>query len=109
MDAFFEGVYRLVALVPCGKVTTYGQIARLLGCPRASRQVGRAMRLCPDALPWQRVVKADGTVAGGDFATHRRGMLEAEGVPFLPDGRVDVAKCLWKPEPAATDRLNENR
>jgi methylated-DNA-protein-cysteine methyltransferase related protein len=102
MDPFFEAVYRLVALVPRGKVTTYGQIALLLGRPRAARQVGRALRVCPDALPWQRVVKADGTVAGGDFAAHRRGMLEAEGAPFLPDGRVDLAKCLWRPEPWAT-------
>jgi methylated-DNA-protein-cysteine methyltransferase related protein len=101
-ESFSQGVYRIVARVPRGRVTTYGQIALLLGSPRAGRQVGWAMRNCPDDLPWQRVVKADGAVAGGDFAAHRRGMLEAEGVRFLQDGRVDLAACRWNPEGADT-------
>ena len=96
-DDFFSEVYRLVAQVPRGSVTSYGQLACLLGNPRAARQVGRAMRNCPDELPWQRVVKADGTVAGGEHAAIRKAMLEAEGIRFLPDGRVDMAACLWRP------------
>lgn len=98
MDPFFEQVYQLVARIPGGRVLSYGRIARLLGRPRAARQVGRAMRLCPDQLPWQRVVMADGSIAGGEYAPLRRAMLEQEGVPFLPDGRVDMAKAQWVPE-----------
>lgn len=65
-----------------GFVASYGQLARMLGAPRAARQVGWAMRRCPDELPWQRVIREDGTIAGGEYAPLRRAMLEAEGVPF---------------------------
>ena len=92
---FFEKVYAVVARIPCGKVVSYGQIAWMLGSPRAARQVGWAMRRCPDQLPWQRVVMADGTVTGGEHAEIRRALLESEGVPFLVDGRVDMAACQW--------------
>lgn len=94
-NSFFEKVYAVVARIPCGKVVSYGQIAWMLGTPRAARQVGWAMRRCPDKLPWQRVVMADGTVTGGEHADIRRALLEAEGVPFLADGRVDMAACQW--------------
>ena len=93
---FFSGVYGLVAQIPRGRVVSYGQIARELGMPRGARQVGWAMRTCPDNLPWQRVVKADGSIAGGGYADLRRALLEAEGVPFLPDGRVDLRACQWQ-------------
>ena len=93
MNSFFNGVYGIVANIPCGRVVSYGQIARVLGCPRAARQVGWAMRRCPDALPWQRVVKADGTIAGGMFAEERRELLKAEGVSFLKDGCVNMQTC----------------
>ena len=70
----------------------------MLGTPRAARQVGCAMRKCPEELPWQRVVKSDGSIAGGSYAELRRALLEAEGVPFLPDGRVDLKACQWNGE-----------
>ena len=95
MDTFFEKVYTILEQIPVGRVVSYGQIARLLGYPRAARQVGWAMRRCPDHLPWQRVIMADGSVTGGIFAETRRSLLAAEGVLFLPDGRVDMKKCGW--------------
>lgn len=95
MESFFKQVYNFVAQIPCGRVVSYGQIAWSLGHPGAARQVGWAMRRCPDGLPWQRVVKADGSIAGGTCADIRRAILEAEGVLFLPDGRVDMAACQW--------------
>lgn len=91
-QGFFERVYTVVRRVPKGRVISYGEIAKILGCPRAARQVGWAMRQSPDDIPWQRVVKADGAVAGGEHAELRRALLEAEGVGFLPDGRVDMEK-----------------
>ena len=95
MNRFFNQVYQIVSQIPQGKVLSYGNIARRLGNPKAAWQVGWAMRTCPDDLPWQRVVRSDGTIAGGMHAELRRALLEAEGVQFLPDGRVDMEHCLW--------------
>ena len=95
VNQFFERVYGIVGLIPYGKVVSYGQIARMLGHPGAARTVGWAMRCCPGHLPWQRVVMANGAITGGDYAETRRALLEAEGVGFLLDGRVDMAACQW--------------
>jgi len=95
MNTFFEQVYDIVMRIPYGNVISYGEIARVLGRPRAAREVGWAMRCCPEELPWQRVVMANGAVTGGVYAEIRRALLESEGVPFLPDGRVDMEKCRW--------------
>lgn len=94
-NLFFQQVYAIVGQIPYGKVVSYGQIARMLGRPRAARVVGWAMRCCPDHLPWQRVVMADGSITGGMYANIRKALLEAEGVPFLRDGRVDMKSCSW--------------
>ncbi|MCL2404102.1 MAG: MGMT family protein [Defluviitaleaceae bacterium] len=96
MNQFYQQIYETVKKVPLGKVISYGQIARMLGRPRAAREVGRAMRICPEDIPWQRVVMADGTVTGGQFADMRKGMLESEGVIFLPDGRVNMKECSFE-------------
>ena len=91
MNEFYKQIYAIVEQIPYGKVMSYGQIALIAGKPRAAREVGRAMRHCPEYLPWQRVVMADGTVSGGEYANVRKGMLEAENVTFLTDGRVDMS------------------
>lgn len=93
---FFAQVYDVVRQIPRGCVVSYGQIAWMLGKPRGARVVGYAMRFCPEELPWQRVTRADGTIAGGEYALVRRAMLEAEDIPFLPDGRVDMDACRWE-------------
>ena len=90
MSSFYKQVYDIVEQIPCGKVMSYGQIAWMLGRPRAARMVGWAMRQCPDHLPWQRVVMSDGTVTGGTHANIRKAILESEGITFLADGRVDM-------------------
>ena len=95
MNTFFAQVYEIVGQIPYGKVISYGQIARLLGRPRAAREVGWAMRCCPDGLPWQRVVMSDGSITGGFYANCRKTLLESEGVAFLSDGRVDMPSSLW--------------
>lgn len=92
-NTFFSRVYGVVEQIPYGKVLSYGQIARILGYPNGARQVGWAMRRCPDSLPWQRVVMADGTVTGGQYAGLRKELLRSEGVIFTNDGRVDMIKC----------------
>ncbi len=101
-ESFFQSVYETVAKIPYGQVASYGDIARAIGYPRRARFVGFAMRVCPEQLPWHRVVMADGSIAGGDFAPVRRMLLEREGIPFLPDGRVDLKKCRAVLLPAVT-------
>ncbi|NLY45042.1 MAG: methylated-DNA--[protein]-cysteine S-methyltransferase [Tissierella sp.] len=96
MGQFFTEVYHIVEQIPYGKVVSYGQIAYMLGRPHAAREVGRAMRFCPEYLPWHRVVMADGSIAAGGMSEIRRGILKSEGVPFLQDGRVDISICRWK-------------
>ena len=100
--SFFQSVYETVARIPYGQVASYGDIAQAIGYPRRARFVGFAMRVCPEQLPWHRVVMADGSIAGGDFAPVRRMLLEREGIPFLPDGRVDLKKCRAALFPAVT-------
>lgn len=98
MDSFFSRVYQIVGRIPYGKVASYGQIARITGNPRAARQVGWAMRCCPEELPWHRVIKSDGSITGGMHPELRCAMLKAEGVTFLEDGRVDILNCSWNGE-----------
>ena len=93
MSSFYEQIYAIVEQIPYGMVISYGQIARIVGRPRSARVVGWAMRNCPEHLPWQRVVMADGSITGGAFAQERRDLLIKEGVPFLEDGRVDMKAC----------------
>ena len=95
MNPFFEEVYAVVGRIPSGKVASYGQIAKMLGKPRGAREVGWAMRCCPEHLPWQRVVMSDGSIAAGEYADLRRDLLIREGVGFLPDGRVDIELFRW--------------
>jgi len=65
--AFHRAVYRLVRRIPRGKVVTYGQVAAILGHPRAARAVGTALRMLPPMLvrtvPWQRVINANGHIS----------------------------------------------
>ena len=96
----FDEVYATVRCIPCGRVATYGQIARMLGMPRGARLVGYAMAACRDAsVPCHRVVDRLGRTKAA-FDTFQpdtqRAMLAAEGVSFLDDGRVDLQKSLWR-------------
>jgi methylated-DNA-protein-cysteine methyltransferase-like protein len=68
--------------IPCGKVSTYGAIARAAGYPGGARQVARALHGAVD-LPWHRVLGADGEIKlRGDSAFEQRFRLQAEGVRF---------------------------
>jgi len=99
-QTLFDKVYWIVQRIPAGRVATYGQIARLLGIPRGARTVGWALHSLPDdvEVPWQRVINAQGHVStgwGGDESTGQRALLEAEGIVFGQDGRVDLKVYGW--------------
>lgn len=99
-------VYRWTAAIPRGRVASYGQIAVLCGSPRAARLVGQLMANCPGNLPAHRVVRSDGRLAPEVVfgPGYQRGMLESEGVVFLPDGRVDMDRCQWEGPESTKDR-----
>ena len=89
----FEEIYAVVGRIPKGKVTTYGNVARLVGNPRLSRVVGYALHVNPDPerIPCHRVVNRFGEVSSA-FAfgggNRQRELLLKEGVEFDSDGRV---------------------
>ncbi|HWP80304.1 MAG TPA: MGMT family protein [Candidatus Acidoferrum sp.] len=88
--------YAALQKVPRGRVVSYGQLAMLAGVPRGARMAGRAMSCAfPElSLPCHRVVHADGSLVGG--WGEQRALLEAEGVGFLPSGRVDMKNYVWR-------------
>jgi alkylated DNA nucleotide flippase Atl1 len=84
-------VLRRVRSIPAGRVTTYADLS-----PGAPRHAGAVMARCHDPeVPWQRVVRADGSLAKGDRQRH---LLEGEGVPFTGE-RVDMRRAWVEPEP----------
>ena len=83
-----DDILAAVRAIPPGHVTTYGDL-----CPGAPRKAGAVLAGNEDpSLPWQRVVRADGSLAKGE---RQRARLEAEGVPFR-GGRVDM-RAAWVP------------
>lgn len=103
MGDFSDKVFEQVRRIPCGKVSTYGQIARLIGSPRSARYVGWALRgnSEPVKVPCHRVVFKDGKLAqsyafGGEGM--QRALLEKEGVAFVDEAHVNMDECLWNPE-----------
>ena len=97
MDGLFERVYKLVRKIPKGKVTTYGEIARIVGT-KDSRKVGFALHANQDPkTPCHRVVNKEGGLAPNfafDGEKEQRRRLMKEGVGFIEE-RVDLKKHLW--------------
>ena len=93
-------VYALVCLIPPGRVATYGQIASYVDrC--TPRMVGYAMAAAPEGkeIPWHRVINSQGMVsirANGERDMMQRLLLEAEGVIFNENGKVDLNTVGWK-------------
>lgn len=99
---FFDRVYEIVALIPYGKVTTYGAIAEVCGTKASARTVGWALNGAKDSgLPCHRVVNRFGALTGRvHFGSPdiMEEMLRNEGVEFDSEGCVLMEKFFWKPE-----------
>ena len=92
-------IYEILSAVeeiPAGRVATYGQIAAMIGREKNARLVGRVLRFSESwgSYPCHRVVNHAGRLAPG--FPEQRELLKSEGVPFLPDGRVDLRACRWE-------------
>lgn len=97
-EPLYARIYAVVRLIPPGQVATYGQVAEIVGGCTA-RMVGYAMAACPDDVPWQRVVNAQGKVsprADHWGAEVQRQRLIEEGVEFDADYRMDLARVRWR-------------
>jgi methylated-DNA-protein-cysteine methyltransferase-like protein len=99
---FYSRVYEIVALIPFGRVTTYGAIANCLGAAKSSRLVGIAMNyshLNHSHLPAHRVVNRNGLLTGKHhFIEHSmQELLENEDVIIVEDRVIDFASLFWDP------------
>ena len=96
-------IWQVIALIPRGKVATYGDVARHAGLGKAARRVGRALRHLPGdtRIPWHRVINAQGRISipeGSASQYTQRERLEAEGVVFRGNKSVDLGKFRWEPD-----------
>ena len=96
MNEYRRKVYEFVKLIPFGKVTTYGEIARAIGSPRSSRAVGSMLHINPEpiSIPCHRVVNSKGELSP-NFAfggmKGQKSLLESEGV-VVKKGKVDLSE-----------------
>jgi methylated-DNA-protein-cysteine methyltransferase related protein len=106
-NEFKDRVYEIVAVIPKGRVMTYGQLAALAGHPYAARVVGGIAHWGDPDLPWQRVVKKSGSLAEGypgGLSGHKQ-VLEAEGVEVSDDYYVNIQELLWNPPHSGQNSL----
>ncbi|MFI0353586.1 MGMT family protein [Actinomadura sp. 9N407] len=97
-DDYAEAVLDAVERIPPGRVLAYGDVAELVGTG-GPRQVGRVMSLYGGAVPWWRVVRADGRPPQG-LDVEALAEYRVEGTPLRPDGRrVDMRRARWDGPP----------
>ena len=97
MTAFERKVLLIVSRIPPGRVTTYGDVARMAGKPRAARAVGNIMRTADrPGLPYHRVVAAGGRLGGYSSLSLKRSLLSAEGLTVAPGRVVGFSRVHWK-------------
>jgi methylated-DNA-protein-cysteine methyltransferase-like protein len=107
----YERIYRVIEQVPHGQVSTYGDIAAIVGGGCDARTVGYALRETPESragsVPWQRIIAKDGGISTRGLEQRR--LLEAEGVAFDARDHVIMARFRWAgpaPEWAAANGFN---
>ena len=98
-----QRIWQVVALIPAGRVATYGDVARQAGLGRAARRVGLALGQLPEGsrIPWHRVVNSAGKLslpAGSPAERQQRQRLLEEGITVTASGRLDLARWRWQPD-----------
>ncbi len=94
-----EKIWQIVYQIPAGKVSSYGQVARMAGLPGYARYVGHVMKNLPAGtkLPWHRVANSQGKLSfpqGSSEYLRQKRRLEDEGVVFV-NGRFSLKKYRW--------------
>lgn len=98
-QSFKDNVYTIIAAIPKGKVTTYGEIARLAGAPSYVRQVCLVLRQVPkgSSLPCYRIINGQGriSVKSPHYERHKA-QLQKEGIVFSDNDKIDLTVFGWK-------------
>jgi methylated-DNA-protein-cysteine methyltransferase related protein len=99
-----ERIWFVVALIPEGKVISYGKIADLAGLPGRARYVSRALKEAPEhlSLPWHRVINSQGKISFDKYSQmfqHQTLCLRAEGVS-VNSGKIALSEFEWRPDMA---------
>ena len=102
-DSFFKRVYEVASLIPYGRVTSYGAIAKYLGSGGSARMVGWAMNAShtQDNVPAHRVVNRIGLLTGKhhfESSQMMEQMLESEGIKVEDNKVVEFNKLFWDPQ-----------
>ena len=96
MTPFERKVLTIVSRIPAGRVTTYGEVARLAGRPGAARAVGNILREADrPGLPYHRVIAAGGALGGYSNLALKRSLLAAEGLTVRPSRVLEFTKIRW--------------
>lgn len=102
MSKFKERVLKAVKMIPKGYVASYGQIAHMVGVPRAAIQVGWVLHEHGDTTAWWRIINSKGyisTTCVEHDANMQKSLLEKDGVPVSKDLKVDISKYRYIPTP----------
>lgn len=103
LQTFTKQVIEIIQRIPAGHVMTYGQVAAEAGNPRGARQVVRVLHAMSAKydLPWHRIINAQGGISTPENAEEKgstqRQLLEAEGIQFSTNGKVNLEKYRWHP------------
>jgi methylated-DNA-protein-cysteine methyltransferase-like protein len=102
-EGFFNRVYDVTRMIPYGRITSYGAIARYLGTAGSARMVGWALNSShnvPEFIPAHRVVNRNGMLTGkyhfGNSSTMQQ-LLENEGFVVRDDQVIDFSEKFWDP------------
>ena len=101
ISSFSKRAIEIIKRIPVGKVVTYGQVAAFAGNNRGARQISRILHSSSNKyeLPWHRVINSQGKISmkPGDGLEMQKSLLEAEGVAFDKNDKIDFSRFLWKP------------
>ncbi|NLS13853.1 MGMT family protein [Vibrio sp. SM6] len=100
MGSFQQQIFAVIHQIPCGLVTTYGDVAKWAGYPGYARQVGYALSQLPrdTQLPWHRVINAKGEISiQGESLERQKQALRAEGVEVSDTGKISLKRFRWQP------------
>lgn len=99
MDSFLQQVYMVIYKIPEGKVSTYGEVAKMAGYPGYARHVGKALSNLPkdSKLPWFRVINSAGKISlKGESYQRQKLRLESEGIAVNESGRISLKVYRWQ-------------